>query len=187
MNPTASTNFLENTEKLLHYYKDLCEQAVSQCADDELCWHSGEHQNSIAIIMQHMAGNMLSRFTDFLTSDGEKPWRDREKEFALPSGDLDDLRKLWDRAWDTLFELFDHLQPDDLSKVVYIRNEGHTVLEAMQRQLAHYAYHTGQVVMLAKSIKGDDWKYLTIPPGGSERFNSDKFAQDPERKHFSGR
>ena len=178
-------NYLDTLEKLFHYYKSLAEKAIQQIDDHQLHQKLHPDDNSIAIILQHLIGNMRSRFTDFFTSDGEKPWRDRESEFMDPALGKRQLLQEWESAWNTVFKAIDQAREKPLDAIVYIRNEGHTVLEAFQRQLAHYVYHTGQVVFLAKSLAGNHWKSLSIPKGQSEAFNSGKFSKDKSKSFFT--
>lgn len=156
-----------------------------QVTDEQLHWQPNEASNSIAIIVKHMAGNMLSRWTDFLTADGEKTWRNREAEFEDTFTGREDLLAYWEKGWQCLFDAIEPLSKTDLERIIYIRNEGHTVVEAINRQLAHYAYHVGQIVYLARLIANEDWKSLSIPKGGSEAFNAEKFAQEKKRQHFT--
>jgi hypothetical protein len=159
------------TAALFEHYKDLAEKAVAQVRDEDLHGILGEDGNSIAVIMRHMAGNMRSRFTDFLASDGEKPWRDREGEFAETSLGRAELLADWESGWECFFLAVRPLQDQDLRRTVRIRNEEHTVLDALQRQLAHYAYHVGQIVLLARAFTGNSWYSLSIPRGGTSEFN----------------
>jgi hypothetical protein len=147
------------------------EAAVDQVSDEQLHLAINPHQNSIAVVMQHMAGNMLSRFTDFLTSDGEKPTRDRDGEFVERNLDRGELMALWARGWECTFSAIAPLNDQDLSRIVMIRGEPHAVCAALARQVAHYAWHAGQIALIAKHLKGEGWRYLTIPPGGSGEFN----------------
>ena len=178
-------NFLESSRKLFRYYKGLGEKAIEQLTDAQVLQKPNDASNSIALIVHHLSGNMLSRFTDFLTSDGEKPWRDREAEFDEAYPDKASMMLAWNKGWDCLLTAVDGLQPKDLSKIIYIRNEGQTVLEAIQRQLAHYPHHIGQILYQAKILKGNDFKSLSIPKGDSADFNKDKFSQEKTRKHFT--
>lgn len=154
-------------------YKALSDRALAQLSDAEWLYRPAASSNSAAVIVQHMAGNLRSRFTDFLTTDGEKPTRQREKEFDEPPGveAIPPLRQEWEGAWRVLFDLLEGLQPADLLRTVTIRGEAHTVLAAVQRQVAHYAYHAGQLVQLAKIMRGEDFQSLSIPRGQSEHFN----------------
>ncbi len=173
-------------QKLFRYYKGLAEKAVAQVGDADLHRVIGEDGNSIDVLMRHIAGNARSRFTDFLTSDGEKSWRDREGEFTEGTAERTRSMAEWEEGWKALFDAMDGLVEADLERIVYIRNEGHTVEEALHRQLAHYAYHTGQIVLLARAFVGADWSSLSIPRGKSGAFNALKFNVDGEPRHFTG-
>ncbi len=151
----------------------------------QLFWQPHPASNSIAMIVKHLWGNMLSRWTDFLTADGEKPWRDRETEFANDLTAPADVLAHWDAGWQCLFGALDALADADLGKEIFIRHQGHTVLEAINRQLAHYPYHVGQLVFLGKLACGDAWQSLSIPKGGSAAYNAEKFARPPRREHFT--
>ncbi|OUJ74085.1 DUF1572 family protein [Hymenobacter crusticola] len=153
-------------------YKSLCDRALAQLTPAEWLFCPAPGANSAAVIVQHMVGNLRSRFTDFLTSDGEKPDRRRDQEFEEPVAPtvVPELQQQWEAAWAILLTLFDTLQPDDLLRTVTIRGEAHTALAALQRQVAHYAYHTGQLVQLAKHLRGRAWQTLSIPRGQSEQF-----------------
>ncbi|MBS1559708.1 MAG: DUF1572 family protein [Bacteroidetes bacterium] len=178
-------NFLESASKLFRYYKKLGEGAIVQLTDEEILLRPNEASNSIALIVHHLSGNMLSRWTDFLTSDGEKPWRNREDEFEVAYANKKEMMDAWEKGWACLLSAIENLKTDDLSKIVYIRNEGQTALEAIQRQLAHYPLHVGQILYQAKAIKGSDFKSLSIPKGNSEKFNQEKFSKEKGRKHFT--
>lgn len=180
----SSQSALESVQKLFRYYHKLGTQAINQVEESDLHWEPATDANSIAIIVGHLSGNMLSRWTNFLESDGEKTWRKRDEEFMDANLDRAALLAQWEKGWACLFEAIDPLIGADLDRIVYIRNEGHTVSEALHRQLAHYAYHVGQIVFLAKIVKGQEWQSLSIPKGGSKQFNTDKFAQDKGRRHF---
>ncbi len=177
-------NYLESTDKLFRYYKSLGEKAMVQLSENQLREEPASDSNNIATIVKHLRGNMLSRWTDFLSSDGEKPWRERDREFEDTLETREEIMEAWEKGWNCLFEAIDPLQPEDLSRIVYIRNEGHTVLEAINRQLAHYAYHVGQIVYLAKQLQGAEFQSLSIPKGASEIYNQEKFSQDKDRRHF---
>ncbi|GJM31450.1 MAG: hypothetical protein DHS20C18_04510 [Saprospiraceae bacterium] len=179
-------NFLESVIPLFRYYKTLGDKAIAQLLDDQL-HYAPEGSNSMVIIMKHLSGNMLSRWTDFLNSDGEKPWRDREQEFEDTFTNRGELMVYWEKGWNCLFETIEALTPNDLNRIIYIRNEGHTVLEAIHRQLAHYAYHIGQMVYLAKMQKGENWNSLSIAKGQSQAFNGEKFKLEKERRHFTNK
>lgn len=145
--------------------------AIAQLSDDELHVRINALQNSVAVIMQHMAGNMISRWTDFLTADGEKPDRDREREFVENQMPRAALLAYWERGWQALFYALEQLTDSDLVRTVHIRGEPHSVFQAINRQTAHYNLHLGQIMLIAKHLRGQGWKYLTIPPGGSAAFN----------------
>ncbi len=159
--------------KLFAFYKELAEKGLAQVKDDDLHRVLVEDGNSIAVLMQHIAGNLRSRFTDFLTSDGEKPWRDREGEFTETTLGRAALLDDWKEGWAVFFREVGGLTEADMERTVLIRNEAHTVLDALHRQLAHYAYHVGQVVLLARTFVGAEWVSLSIPRGGTKRFNAE--------------
>jgi hypothetical protein len=144
-----------------------------------------EESNSIATIVKHLWGNMLSRWTDFLTSDGEKEWRQRDAEFDNDIGSQAELMDKWNEAWNCLFSALNSLTENDLSKEIYIRNQGHSVTEAINRQLAHYPYHIGQIVFIGKLLCNDPWTSLSIPKGNSKAFNAEKFSQPKQKQHFT--
>lgn len=178
-------NFLDSSLRLFRYYKSLGEKAISQLTDEEIARKPNAESNSVALIVHHLSGNMLSRFTDFLTTDGEKPWRNRENEFEQAFPDKVAMMVAWDKGWACLFAALEPLKESDLQTIIYIRNEGQTVLEAVQRQLAHYASHIGQIIYQAKILKGQAFQTLSIPKGGSAAFNQDKFSQEKTRQHFT--
>lgn len=180
-----SSAFLESTRKLFLYYKTLGERTITQLDDAALHWQYNEESNSIAVIIKHLWGNMLSRWTDFLTSDGEKAWRKRDEEFENELPDRAVLMARWEEGWNCLFGALDSLSGEDLDRLIYIRNEGHTAMEAISRQLAHYAYHVGQIVFVGKMIKNEAWQTLSIARNRSGAYNAAKFEQDPARRHFT--
>ena len=161
---TATINF--------RMYKGLADKAFAQLEEKDFHYKIDKESNSIAIIIQHINGNARSRFTDFFTSDGEKPSRNRDSEFEEQKLSKAELIELWEQGWNILFDLLYNIKEDDLLKTVHIRGEAHTALEALNRQVAHYAYHSGQIVMIAKHIKGDKWNSLSIPKGKSAEFNT---------------
>ena len=165
-------NYIESAKKQFVQYKLLAEKAMIQIPDDQLNWQFNPETNNLITIVKHMAGNMLSRFTDFLTTDGEKPWRNRDGEFENENLTRESLMTRWDEGWTCLFQVLNSLSAEDLSGIVLIRNEKHTVMEAINRQLTHYAYHVGQIVYLSKMIANSHWKTLTIPRKGSKDFNA---------------
>lgn len=177
--------FLESAKRQFLYYKSLGEQALAQVPDDKLTWSPNGESNSLAVIVKHLWGNMLSRWTNFLTEDGEKSWRDRDGEFE---GDLAGREMILDRyneGWAAVFAALNAMSPEDVERTVYIREQAHSVVEAIQRQTDHYAYHVGQMVYLAKMIVGADWKSLSIPKGKSSAFNQAKMAQGKHGGHFT--
>lgn len=180
-----NNEFLESTKRLFLYYKTLGEKAMDQLEPEQLFVAVNENTNSIAIIVQHLSGNMLSRWTDFLTSDGEKEWRNRDGEFDDVIKTKEDLIKTWNKGWDCLFNTINSLTPDQLSQIIYIRNEGHTAADAINRQLAHYPYHIGQMVFYAKMLKHGDWDSLSIPKNKSGDYNSGKFSQEKGIRNFT--
>lgn len=166
-----TTSYLEDSLTLFRYYKNLGERAMAQVSDQELLAVIDSEANSIAVIVKHMAGNMQSRWKDFLTADGEKPGRDRDAEFADPPATRAAVLALWEDGWHCLFEALEPLTENDMSRTVTIRGEPHSVMQTINRQIAHYAYHCGQIVFLAKHLKSSDWQSLSIPRGRSADFN----------------
>ena len=179
------TNYLEGVKKLFRYYKSVGDKALVQVNERSINWRYNSDSNSIIVIVKHIAGNSFSRWTDFLTSDGEKPTRDRDDEFEDERMSKADMLALWEQGWACLFNAIDPLTEADLLKIVYIRNEGHTVIEAINRQLAHLPYHIGQIVFVAKMISDEEWQSLTIPKGQSKSFNQDKFAAEKKNRFFT--
>ncbi len=180
-----TTNYLESSRKQFEYYKLLGEKAISQLHDEDLLWQFNPESNSISIMVKHLVGNMLSRWTNFLTEDGEKPWRQRDEEFEASLNNKTELLEHWEKGWNCLFQALDSINESNFDQLVYIRNQGHTITEAIQRQLAHYSYHVGQMVYTARMIKGKDWQSLSIPKNASSTYNQEKFAQQKKRQHFS--
>jgi hypothetical protein len=178
-------DYHSSVKKQFQYSKTLGEKTFSQLSDEELFWQYNEDCNSVAIIVNHLWGNMKSRWTDFLTSDGEKKWRARDLEFESVIQDRIELLQKWEEGWECLFTSLESITPDNVDTTIFIRNQGHTITEAINRQLCHYAYHVGQIVFLGKMIKGSKWKSLSIPKGKSDEFNQQKFAQDKRRGHFT--
>jgi uncharacterized damage-inducible protein DinB len=169
----VTQDYLNDARKALRAYKKLAEKALDQLKDDEYFVTLDEESNSVAVVMKHIAGNAISRWTDFLTTDGEKPDRNRDYEFViLPETTKDDMRAFWERGWQCVFDALDPLQIEDLEKKVYIRGEEHTVVQAINRQLMHYAYHIGQIVFLAKHFRATDWQTLSVPRNKSAEFNA---------------
>ena len=180
-----SENYLESVIKQFEYYRWLGEKALEQVPDAALNWQYNNGSNSIAIIVNHLAGNMLSRWTDFLTTDGEKSWRNRDIEFENTHQSREELEAKWKAGWECLLSTLRSLTTEDLARIIYIRNQGHTVMEAINRQLAHYPYHIGQIVFVAKMVTDQHWKCLSIPKSGSDGYNAEKFAVEKARVHFT--
>jgi Protein of unknown function (DUF1572) len=178
-------NYLESVKKQFQYYKTLGEKSINQLEEHQLFVSFNEDSNSISTIVNHLSGNMLSRWTDFLTTDGEKEWRNRDSEFEEKNTSKQQLIEIWDKGWNCFFDAINSLKPDQLNTIIYIRNEGHTVLEAINRQLAHYPYHIGQIVFYAKMLKSSDWESLSIPKNKSNIYNSEKFAKEKSVRNFN--
>ena len=166
-----STSYVRDSLSLFRYYKKLTERAMEQVTDDQLFAVLDGEMNCIAIIVKHLVGNMRSRWTDFLVSDGEKPDRKRDTEFEDPPATRAELMKMWEQGWDYVFNALEPLSDADIERTVPIRGEPHSVMQAINRQIAHYAYHCGQIVVLAKDLRASQWKALTVPRGKSEDFN----------------
>lgn len=178
-------SYLPSILKQFQYNKSLGEKTFAQLSDEALFWKSDEDANSIATIVKHMSGNMLSRWTNFLHEDGEKSWRDRDNEFENSFTSREDLIQAWNKGWDCLFKALEEVNEDNLESIVYVRNEGHTVTEVINRQLSHYSYHVGQIVLLGKLISKGAWSSLSIPKGQSKQYNQEKFAKEKRRTHFT--
>lgn len=179
------TDYLESAKKQFEYYKMLGDKTISQLPDEKLFWQYNEESNSIAVIVKHLHGNMLSRWTDFLISDGEKEWRQRDAEFDNDLNSKEELIQKWNEGWNCLFDALNALKEEDFSKTIYIRNQGHSITEAINRQLAHYPYHVGQMVFIGKMICDNQWVSLSIPKGNSTAYNADKFSKPKHREHFT--
>ncbi len=180
-----TNDYLDSVKKQFEYYKMLGDKTFLQVQDDTLFWQYNEDSNSIATLVKHLWGNMLSRWTDFLTSDGEKEFRNRDAEFENDIQSRAELLQKWNEGWACLFDAINGLTNEDLSKIIYIRNQGHTVVEAINRQLAHYPYHIGQIVFLGKMIAANHWTSLSIPKGNSQSYNQEKFSKPKQRGHFT--
>ena len=178
-------DYMTSVKKQFEYYKVLGERTFVQLNDEQLFWQYNVESNSIAIIVKHLWGNMMSRWTDFLTSDGEKEWRQREAEFDADIKDRAEMMDKWNKGWTCLFDALNGLSPNDMTRIIYIRNLGHTVYEALHRQLAHYSYHVGQITYIGRMVKGSEWQSLSIPRGQSKAYNENKFAQGKRREHFT--
>src|SRR6185369_3469020 len=166
-----TTSYIEDSLAVFRYYKKLAEGAIVQVTDEQLYVVLDGEMNSIALVVKHMAGNMRSRWRDFLTTDGEKPDRQRDSEFVQPAATRAELMKVWEEGWDCVWRALGPLSESDLSRTVTIRGENHSVMQAINRQLAHYPYHVGQIVMLAKHFRSEKWKSLTVPKNKSAEFN----------------
>ena len=173
MKQSIASEYLEDALDSFRAYKKLAEKALDQLKDEEYFVALDNESNSVAVIMKHIAGNMLSRWTDFLTTDGEKPDRNRDMEFVIePQMTKDDLRAYWEQGWRCVFAALEPLQPEDFDKKVLIRGKEHTIVQAINRQMTHYAYHIGQIVFLAKHFRSAEWKSLSIPRNRSAQFNA---------------
>ena len=180
-----TNDYLDSIKKQFAYYKMLGDKAIEQVPEEKLFWQYNPESNSIATIVKHLWGNMLSRWTEFLTSDGEKEWRNRDAEFDNDIKTREELMARWNEGWKCLFDAINPLTTADLEKEIYIRNMGHSVLEAINRQLAHYPYHIGQIVFIAKMVCNDKWNSLSIPKGDSAIYNAEKFANPKHKEHFT--
>lgn len=171
-------NYMDTCIAVFRQYKTLAEKAMEQLDEAQLNWLPSPESNSVALIVKHLYGNMLSRWTDFLTTDGEKEWRNRDSEFISEQNiSKEALNRMWEEGWKVMFNTLHTLTDADLDKKVKIRGEEHSVLEALQRQTAHYSYHVGQIVYLAKICKDKDWKSLSIPKNKSKEFNEKMFGK----------
>lgn len=179
------TSYQSSILKQFQYYKSLGDKTFEQLSFEELKKTPNEDTNNIIVIVKHIVGNMLSRWTDFLTEDGEKAWRNRDREFEDTYASKEEMVFEWHKGWTCLFNAIDALNTNDLESIIYIRNQGHTVVEGINRQLAHYAYHIGQIVFIGKMTKQNKWKSLSIPKGASSNYNTDKFKKDKGRRHFT--
>ena len=171
INMTTGNAFLQSAIKRLSYYKEPGDKTFEQLSESDFYFQPNAESNSIAIIIQHMAGNMLSRWTGFLTTDGEKDWRNRDAEFEEQNLSMQQLIALWQKGWDCCLNALTSLTEEYLLKTIYIRNEGLLVVDAINRQLAHYPYHVGQIIYVAKIVKNEHWQTLSIAKGQSVRFN----------------
>jgi hypothetical protein len=177
-----STSYIDDSLVVFRQYKKLAEGAMAQVSDEQLFATLDPEMNSIALIVKHLTGNMRSRWTDFLTSDGEKPNRNRDTEFLDPPATRKELMERWELGWKLVFDAIEPLKEADLTKTVMIRGEAHSVMQAINRQVAHYAGHVGQIIFLAKHLQGSGWKSLTIPRGRSEEFNRRALAEASQRR-----
>ncbi|MCA6068597.1 DUF1572 domain-containing protein [Chryseobacterium sp. RG1] len=166
--------------KRFEYYKILGDQSFEQLSDEQIFWQFNEESNSIAVIVKHIAGNMLSRWTNFLTEDGEKPWRNRDEEFVNTFKSKAEVLEYWEKGWKCLFDALNQINDENLYSTIYIRNEAHSVIDAVFRQLAHYPYHVGQIIYIAKMMKNDNWNTLSIARNKSQEFNTEMKNKFPE-------
>ncbi len=178
-------NYLDSIQKQFEYHKMLGDKTLEQLDEDDIHWKYNDESNSVAIIVKHLWGNMLSRWTDFLTSDGEKEWRKRDAEFENDIQNKVELLEKWEVGWHCLFQAIASINRDNFETTVYIRNQGHSIIEAINRQLSHYSYHVGQIVFIGRMIKGEDWQSLSIAKGQSSNYNQEKFAQPKRKAHFT--
>ena len=176
-------DYLETAIRRLKYYKDLGDKTFVQLNEWDFHYQPNDESNSIATIIQHMTGNMLSRWTNFLTEDGEKEWRKRDEEFEIHQYTKQELIELWEKGWTCFLDTLSGLKKKDLKKKVSIRQEALTVIDAINRQLAHYPYHIGQIIFLAKIIKNKSWQNLSIPKGNSQAYNQSAEVKDPAKKY----
>lgn len=176
-------DYLQTAIKRLKYYKDLGDKTFEQLNDWDFHYQPNEESNSVAIIIRHMAGNMLSRWTNFLTEDGEKEWRNRDTEFETAEETKAALLERWEKGWDCFLQALTSLKKKNLKKKITIRQEELTVVDAINRQLAHYPYHIGQIIYIAKIIRNKNWKNLSIPKGQSQTYNNSKEVKDPAKKY----
>ena len=177
--------YLNSVKKQFEYYKSVGEKAFDQLDEKDFFWQYNDESNSIAITVNHIWGNMKSRWTDFLSSDGEKEWRNRDLEFESVIKTKSELLNKWYDGWECLFEALDSVYEENFETKVYIRNQEHSIIEAINRQLAHYSYHIGQIVYVGRMIKGSEWKNLTIPKGKSTEFNNEIFSKGKHKGHFT--
>lgn len=175
---------LASSKKQFAYYKQLGDKAMDQISDVDFLQSAHMYDNSIQVIVKHLHGNMMSRWTNIFTEDGEKTWRDRDGEFESDDIEKEAILALWESGWARLFETLDTLTESDLLRIIYIRNEGMTVEDAIIRQLCHYSYHVGQIVHICKFLKGEDWQSLSIPKNQSKQYNFKKFAEVKAERHF---
>ena len=178
-------SYLKSVSKEFNYYKSLGDQTLARLNEEQLNFRPDETSNSIAVLIQHLHGNMMSRWTDLLTTDGEKTWRNRDGEFKINNPSKAALIELWDEGWKTLLDAIEALEESNLDKKIYIRNMSHTVIEAINRQLTHYAFHVGQIVFIGKLILGKEWQSLSIPLNKSESYNTEKFLKGKRDLHYT--
>lgn len=178
-------DYIQSAIKQFEYYKSVGERTFAQLDEEHLFWRFNAESNSIAIIVNHLWGNMKSRWTDFLTSDGEKEWRNRDLEFESVIGTKAEMMAKWEAGWECLFTALHSVNAENFNTEIFIRNQAHTIVEAVNRQLVHYAYHIGQIAYIGRMVKGNTWNSLTIPKGKSSHFNKAKFSKGKHGGHFS--
>ncbi|GAA3512551.1 DUF1572 domain-containing protein [Aquimarina addita] len=180
-----SVTYLDGIKKQFLYYKSLGQNTIDQTPDKQLFWQYDDNSNSIAIIIKHLWGNMKSRWTNFLTTDGEKEWRSRDEEFENDIQTKEELIEIWEEGWQCLFEALDSINELNFEQPIYIRNIEHSITEAINRQLAHYAYHIGQIVFIGKMCCGENWQSLSIPKGASQSYNKKRFSTPKHKAHYT--
>ena len=178
------TSFLKSSILQFKYHKELGEKTIEQIPEAQLSYKLNSETNNINTIVKHLSGNMVSRWSEFLNSDGEKEWSDTDDEFIDTIKTKAELINIWNQGWNVLFDTLENLKNEDLNKISFIRNQGHTVVECIHRQLCHYSYHIGQIVMIGRVICGEKWKTLSIQKGESKQYNSLKFSNKKEVKNF---
>ena len=178
-------SYLPSVLKQFEYNKSLGDKTFNQLTKEQLFWQYNEESNSVATIVKHISGNMLSRWTNFLTEDGEKSWRNRDDEFVNTYNSKEEMIADWEKGWQCLFDNLNKITQKNSNTIVYIRNEGHTIAEAINRQLCHYSYHIGQIVVIGKMAKNTDWNTLSIAKNASKSYNEEKFAHNKTVKHFT--
>jgi Protein of unknown function (DUF1572) len=177
-------SYIKNVILQFNYYKNLGEKTIAQLNIEEIQKKVSYESNSISIIIQHLSGNMLSRWTDVMTTDGEKPWRKRDEEFTLKNHTKEEILTIWNTGWDCLLNTLEKLTEKDLDTIIYIRNIGQTLQDGINRQLCHYSYHVGQIIFIGKMIKDKDWQQLSIAKNDSTNYNANKFSQEKSIKRF---
>lgn len=180
-----SETYFSSAIKQFEYYQMLGHKTLDRVSDEGLFWAPSSESNSLAVLVGHLHGNMMSRWTNFLDSDGEKEWRQRDREFEPVLTSREEVVRHWEEGWKCVFDALRPLGPDDMDRIVYIRNIGHSVVEAVNRQLCHYAYHVGQMVFIGKLALNEEWESLSIPKGGSKAYNARKFSEEKGRGHFT--
>lgn len=180
---SIGNDYLNTAIRRLKYYRDLGEKALEQLSEEQFHYSPNSTVNSVAITIQHLAGNMMSRWTNFLTEDGEKDWRERDEEFESHAQSKAALMAIWHQGWDLFLQTLEGLEKKDLKKIVSIRKEPLTVIDAINRQMAHYPYHIGQIITMAKIIKAEDWQNLSIPKKASAANHAGSASKDPARNY----